>query len=185
MRFKKGWKRVICFCVAVLSALVLPFGTALAEGYPTIDMFEQVRRVNGNSAFRGVHGTFDSNKYAYTDSTGYHGVSHTFANMFLDELIFLEPADGTEAFEFEGKTYHFKFSKMEEFIKLCNQQEMTCNIQFMLRWDGKPEKEYLVDPQARVVNPNPNVAEHRMYALDVSGEGRQAYRAFWRGLMEW
>lgn len=185
---KRKWinvlKKVLCLGVTAV-LLGTPVITVFAVEYPTIDMFEHVRRVNGNGAFRGVHGTLDSNKYAYTDSDGTHGMSHTFANTYLDELIFLKPVDGAEKFEFEGKTYYFKFSMFENFIKLCNSQDMTCSIQFMLRWDGSADKEYLVDPQARVVNPNPNVASHKMYAMDVSGEGRQAYRAFWRALMEW
>ncbi len=185
MKLKNLFKRFICFGVAAALSLGVPVISASAEEYPAVDMFEHVKALHGNSAFKGVHGTLDSNDYAYTDSTGTHGVSHTFTNAHLDQMISLTPVDGAEAFDFEGRTYYFNFSPIEPFIQICNSQLMTCSIQFMLRWDGSPDKAYLVDPQARVVNPNPNVAAHQMYAMDTAGEGRQAYRAFWRALMQW
>lgn len=187
MKLKNLLKKVLCFGVAAsLSMSMMPALTASAAAYPTVDMFEHVKAINGTyAAFKGVHGIFDSNAYVHTDSTGTHSGSHSFANTHLDEMIFTGPVNGAEAFDFEGKTYYFNFSPIEGFVQLCNSQNVTCNIQFMLRWDGSADKAYLVDPQARVVNPNAAVASHQMYAMDTTGEGRQTYRAFWRALMQW
>ena len=177
MKLKNLFKKVLCFgMAAALSFGVVPATTASAAEYPAVDMFAHVKAMGGDAAFKGVHGTLDSSKYA--------GVSHSFTNAYLDQMISLTP-NGGEAFDFEGKTYYFDFSSIEGFIQICNSQLMTCSIQFMLMWDGSPDKAYLVDPDARVVNPTPAVASHKMYALDVAGEGRQAFRAFWRALMQW
>ena len=186
MKLKNLLKRILCFGVAAtLSLGFAPSIAASAQGYPAVDMFEQVRAMNGNGYLKGVQGAVDRNMYAYTDSTGTHGLSHSFWNAYLNDMIFRKPVDGAEEFTFEGKTYWFNFAPIEAFIKTCNSQAMTCNIQFMLKWDGSPDQAWLVDPKARVVNPNPVVAQIQMYAMDVAGDGRQAYRAFWRALMAW
>lgn len=173
--------------MAVSAFFAMPKLDASAKEYPTVDMFEHVKTLHGEGSLKGAQGAVDSRLYAYTDPTGTHGLSHSFWNADLDEMILLNPVEGAEKFTFEGKNYYFDFSSIEPFIQICNSQLMTCNIQFMLHWDGSPDKAYLVDPKARVVNPPeaPDVAATRMYAMDVAGQGRRTFRAFWRALMKW
>lgn len=187
MKLKSLLKKALCFgMAAALSLGIVPAVTVSAAEYPGIDMFAHVQALNGNGYLKGVQGVgipggVDESRYAYTDSTGTHGLSHAFLNADLDKMIFRTPVAGAEAFSFEGNTYYFNFSNLESFIQYCNSQGLTCNIQFMLVWNGSPDTAWLVEPQARV----PGVNGFNMYAMDVSGEGRQAYRAFWRALMQW
>ena len=81
MKLKNLLKKVLCFGVAAtLSLGFVPSITASAAGYPTVDMFEHVKALNGNGYLKGVQGALDSNQYSYTDSTGTHGLSHSFWN---------------------------------------------------------------------------------------------------------
>lgn len=142
MKKKHLLKKLVALGMSLVFACSLPTVQASAKnGYYEGDMYAY-SLLSSVETLKGLQGaeTWDV----------YGGVSHSLWNIFLDDCI--HPQDGSGGgvpYEFEGETFYLSTSNLLSAAKVCNTQGMTCNVVFLLRWNGSEETAFLVEEGSR------------------------------------